>query len=79
LTKDRRWQFVSDQGRTSIEPSAEAKWVQHHNEVARETLVFKTNVPGKERQLLPYAGGVGTYRDKCNEVKARGYEGFITA
>jgi acetone monooxygenase len=81
--------FVRDQGRSSIEPSAEAeaKWVQHHNEVARETLVFKTNdswytganVPGKERQLLPYAGGVGPYRDKCNEVKARGYEGFVTA
>jgi len=27
---------------------------------------------------LPYTGGASTYRDKCNEVKAKGYEGFIT-
>jgi acetone monooxygenase (methyl acetate-forming) len=80
--------FVRDQGRSSIEPSAEteARWLQHHNEVARDTLLFKTNdswytranLPGKERQLLPYTGGASTYRDKCNEVKAKGYEGFIT-
>ena len=80
--------FVRDQGRHSIEPSAEAeaKWVAHHDELANMTLVPKTNswymgsnVKGKPRRLLAYAGGVGTYRAKCDEVKASGYEGFVTA
>jgi len=80
--------FVRQQGRHSIEPSAEAeaKWVAHHDELANMTLVPKTNswymgsnVKGKPRRLLAYAGGVGTYRAKCEEVKASGYEGFVTA
>jgi cyclohexanone monooxygenase len=25
---------------------------------------------------MPYVGGVGTYRTKCDEVAANGYEGF---
>ncbi|CAB4882282.1 unannotated protein [freshwater metagenome] len=25
---------------------------------------------------MPYVGGVGTYRQKCDEVAAAGYEGF---
>jgi cyclohexanone monooxygenase len=25
---------------------------------------------------MPYIGGVGAYRQKCNEVAAKGYEGF---
>ena len=34
------------------------------------------NVPGKPRVFMPYAGGVGEYRKKCDEVAAKGYEGF---
>ena len=26
---------------------------------------------------MPYAGGVGAYREKCDEVVANGYEGFV--
>jgi hypothetical protein len=25
---------------------------------------------------MPYVGGVGTYREKCDEVVSNGYEGF---
>jgi cyclohexanone monooxygenase len=25
---------------------------------------------------MPYAGGVGAYRTRCDEVAAKGYEGF---
>ena len=25
---------------------------------------------------MPYVGGVGAYRQKCDEVAAKGYEGF---
>ncbi len=26
---------------------------------------------------MPYAGGIGTYREKCDEVADNGNEGFI--
>jgi acetone monooxygenase len=60
------------------------RWVEHHDEVANATLVTKTdswymgsNVEGKPRRLLSYIGGVGTYRQKCEDVAAKGYEGFM--
>jgi cyclohexanone monooxygenase len=34
------------------------------------------NVPGKPRVFMPYLGGVGPYRAKCDEIAAAGYEGF---
>src|SRR5712675_2441064 len=71
-----------------IEPTAEAEeaWVAHVNEVAHRTLYPKAaswymgaNIPGKPRVFLPYIGGVGVYRQKCDEVAANGYEGFVMA
>jgi cyclohexanone monooxygenase len=68
-----------------IEPtvSAENAWVQHVNEVADTTLYpsaaswyMGANIPGKPRVFMPYIGGVGTYRQKCDEIAAKGYEGF---
>jgi cyclohexanone monooxygenase len=37
------------------------------------------NIPGKPRIFMPYIGGVGAYRLKCDEVAAKGYEGFSLA
>jgi cyclohexanone monooxygenase len=34
------------------------------------------NIPGKPRVFMPYIGGVGAYRAKCDEVAANGYTGF---
>ena len=34
------------------------------------------NVPGKPRVFMPYIGGVGAYRAICDDVAAKGYEGF---
>jgi len=68
-----------------IEPTREAQdaWVAHHDEIANTTLVTKTyswymgsNIEGKPRRLLSYIGGVGTYRQKCDEVASGGYQGF---
>jgi cyclohexanone monooxygenase len=63
--------------------AAEDKWVDHVNEVAHTTLYpqanswyMGANIPGKPRIFMPYIGGVGVYRQKCNEVAAKGYEGF---
>ncbi len=69
----------------AIEASVQAEdaWVSHVNEVAGMTLFpqanswyMGANVPGKPRIFMPYIGGVGAYRQKCNEVAAQGYEGF---
>ncbi|HEX7923644.1 MAG TPA: NAD(P)/FAD-dependent oxidoreductase [Bradyrhizobium sp.] len=68
-----------------IEPTrdTEDQWVAHHDETANATLIAKTNswylgsnVAGKPRRVLSYCGGVGTYRQKCDEVAASGYQGF---
>jgi cyclohexanone monooxygenase len=64
-------------------PQAEDRWVAHVNEVASATLYpqanswyMGANIPGKPRIFMPYIGGVGPYRQICNDVAARGYEGF---
>jgi cyclohexanone monooxygenase len=65
------------------EPAAEEKWVAHVNEVAFGTLYpqadswyMGANIPGKPRIFMPYIGGVGPYRQICNEVAKKGYDGF---
>jgi cyclohexanone monooxygenase len=62
---------------------AEDNWVAHVNEVAHTTLYpqanswyMGANIPGKPQIFMPYIGGVGVYRQICNDVAARGYEGF---
>jgi acetone monooxygenase (methyl acetate-forming) len=57
--------------------------VAHHDEIANATLIAKTNswylgsnVDGKPRRVLSYCGGVGAYRQKCDEAAAGGYQGF---
>jgi cation diffusion facilitator CzcD-associated flavoprotein CzcO len=73
------------QHRQRIEATAEAEeaWVTHVNEVGHMTLYplakswyMGANVPGKPRIFMPYIGGVGVYRQKCDEVAAAGYVGF---
>jgi len=34
------------------------------------------NIPGKPRVFLPYVGGFPRYEARCNDVAAKGYEGF---
>jgi cyclohexanone monooxygenase len=69
--------------RIEAEEAAEDAWVQHNNEVADRTLYplanswyVGANIPGKPRVFMPYVGGVTAYKKKCDEVAARGYEGF---
>ena len=69
----------------TIEPTVEAEdaWVEHVREVGDSTLYplanswyVGANIPGKSRVFTPYVGGVGRYRKVCDEVAAKGYEGF---
>ena len=77
--------FMRRSALASIEasPDAEERWVAHVNEVAEMTLYpqanswyMGANIPGKPRIFMPYIGGVGVYRRICNDVAAKGYEGF---
>ena len=74
-------------GLATIEPTQEAEnaWSDHVNEVAEGTMYtapscnswyLGSNIPGKPRVFLPYVGGLGRYRARCEEIVANGYEGF---
>jgi cyclohexanone monooxygenase len=80
--------YMRDRGHRAIEAALDAQdaWVAHVNEVGHMTLYpqanswyMGANVPGKPRVFMPYIGGVGVYRQKCDEVAAKGYEGFVLA
>jgi len=77
--------YMRDRGLDTMEANkdAEDRWVAHVNEVAHTTLYpqanswyMGANIPGKPQIFMPYIGGVGIYRQICNDVAAKGYEGF---
>jgi len=77
--------YLRAHGYAAIEATAPAEeaWVGHVNEVGHATLYplanswyMGANIPGKPRIFMPYIGGVGTYRQICDGVAAKGYEGF---
>ena len=56
------------------------EWMDHIEEVAKNTLRYTcnswyvgANVPGKKRVFMPYAGGFGKYREKCDEIAENNY------
>ena len=74
------------EGFATLEPEVTAQdtWVAHVNDVAAATLMpqanswyMGANVPGKPQIFLPYAGGVGHYRELCATIAASGYPGFV--
>ena len=77
--------YMREHNIDKVEPLVEAEddWVEHHNTVTQATLLpmanswwVGANIPGKPRNLYPYVGGVGYYREICEEVAAHGYDGF---
>jgi cyclohexanone monooxygenase len=80
-------EYLGQNGYQRIEAMAEAQdgWVAHVNGIANFTLFpscnswyLGANVPGKPRVFMPLVG-FPPYAEKCDEVVAKGYEGFITA
>ncbi len=70
--------------RIDADRQAEEQWMKHVQELAERTLYMKANswylganVPGKPRVFLPYLGGHGAYRKKCDDVAAADYAGFV--
>jgi cation diffusion facilitator CzcD-associated flavoprotein CzcO len=70
--------------RIAATPQAEAAWMEHSNELLVGSLLTQANswfiganIPGKKRAFLIYANTAPAYREKCAEVAAKGYEGFV--
>jgi cyclohexanone monooxygenase len=83
ITEAIGWMRERDLVAIEADKDAEDKWVAHVNEVAHSTLYpqanswyMGANIPGKPQIFMPYIGGVGAYRQICNDVAAKGYEGF---
>ena len=82
---------MRDKGLSRIEATAaaEATWTGHVFETASRLLATQVdswmtgvnkNVAGRQkRTFMAYAGGAPKYREKCDEVAAHGYEGFVLA
>ena len=76
---------VDGQGQDKVIEATQAfetQWVKHHDEVTGATLIPKVdswwtgaNIEGKPRRVLSYIH-VGNYRKACEDVVAKGYEGF---
>ncbi|WP_072801616.1 flavin-containing monooxygenase [Rhodococcoides yunnanense] len=73
----------NDIARVEAQPQAQDDWVDHVNERSKRSFLTKVanwyqgaNVPGKPRVFMPYVGGMGPYRQSCDEVAAAGYAGF---
>lgn len=75
-----------DYTRVVATEEAEEEWTKHVYEIASLTLLSKTpswftganlNVPEKKQTFLAYAGGAPAYKQRCDQVAANNYEGFI--
>jgi cation diffusion facilitator CzcD-associated flavoprotein CzcO len=78
-------EYMRENGYDAMEADegAEKEWVAHVNETADQTMFMLAdswylgaNIPGKPRVFMPYPGGVGPYRQRCEEIAAAGYPGF---
>lgn len=77
--------YVERHGKDKVVEATEAfenNWVKHHDEVTNATLIAKAdswwtgaNIEGKPRRVLSYIH-VGNYRQACEDVARKGYEGF---
>ncbi len=79
-------EFMHEKGfrRIEADPTAEEAWTEHAESLTEGMIFTKTdswfmgtNVPGKKRTFLFYAGGAPAFREKCIEVASQGYPGFV--
>ena len=82
---------MREQGYARVEATTEAEreWTQHVHDTGRRMLFtqvdswmmgINSNVAGKDkRTFIVYAGGAPKYRERCDDVAARGYPGFAFA
>jgi cyclohexanone monooxygenase len=80
--------YMRERGLTTVETTeaSEQRWVEHVRAVADSTLFplanswyLGANIEGKQRVFMPYVGGLGRYRERCDRVAADGYPGLTMA
>jgi hypothetical protein len=80
--------YMRDHGYERVEATEEAEdeWTEHVYQTAQKMLLSKVdswftginpNLGKRKRTFLLYAGGAPKYRDRCDEVAAHDYEGFV--
>ncbi|WP_404331859.1 alpha/beta hydrolase fold domain-containing protein [Mesobacillus maritimus] len=78
-------EYLRENNLETIEAIAEAEmaWSQQCKIIAEMSLATKTdswymgaNIEGKPRGFMAFLGGVGLYRQICDDVAAKEYEGF---
>ena len=81
--------YMRERNYSRVVPTADAEavWTAHVLELAERMLFTKVdswfmginkNLPGKQkRTFLLYSGGAPAYRERCDEVAAKEYEGFL--
>jgi cyclohexanone monooxygenase len=77
------WMRARGHGTIDATAEAEARWVEHVNAVAQQTVLLicnswylGANIPGKPRIFMPLAGGFPAYAERCAAVAREGYSGF---
>ena len=79
-------EYLRDRNIAEIEPTLEAEneWVTHNSEVASDHIrnscsswYVGGNIKGKPRVFMPYVGGFPNYVEKCRNIAAKGYKGFV--
>jgi len=77
--------YMRNHGYSRIATTEEAEdaWTEHAESLTEGMIFTKTdswfmgsNIPGKKRTFLFYAGGAPAFREKCRTVAANDYEGF---
>ena len=78
--------YLDSHGLRAIEPTrgSEDYWIAHTKAIADVTLLpeaeswyLGANIPGKPQVFMVYLGGAARYRQICDDIAAKGYEGFI--
>jgi hypothetical protein len=78
-------EYMDREGYTHIEPTeeSESQWVSQTNMLADQMLFSEAdswyrgeNVPDKPTVFTPFPGGLEMYRDICETVSEKDYDGF---
>lgn len=77
--------YMNDKGysRIDVDPAAQDRWGETVQNVIKGTVFTSadswytgSNVPGKPKRILAYAGGIMGYRKACDDTADNDYEGF---
>src|SRR5690606_36953073 len=71
-------------GRVDVDPASQAGWSQTVKDIIKGTVFTSadswyvgTNVPGKPKGILAYAGGIVNHMKACDAVADKEFTGFV--